>query len=163
MFFNFLRKLFSRNNNNIKKKLEPIIPDHRKEKINLEEKQIKINNLKNEHIKIKNKKIPFNKLTNKMKDSKLVDLEIDEEQAISLFKVTGIYNTGLIQMITGFVETGILKKGMKTIVDQTQLIIVETRQGMEKIDHLIAGQEGTVVIKSKKYPGLKKDDYLEFE
>ena len=66
-------------------------------------------------------------------------------------------------MLTGFVETGRLKKGMKTIVNEVSVKVVGTRKDMEEIDVLLAGQEGTLEIKSRKNPLLKQNDYLEFE
>ncbi len=158
MILKFLRRLFSRKET---KKVEPIIPLHRKEKMETEKKQDDINNLKKEHLKIKEERIVADTIADTIKDTKLIDLEINKDE-ISLFKVTGVYTVGPTQMITGFVETGRLKKGMKAIANESQLTILEVRKEMEKTDYLIAGQEGTLLIKSRKNPLLRQDDYLEF-
>ncbi len=162
MIFNFLKKFFSRKKREVVQ-IEPIIPEHRKEKNEIEKRQVEIIELKKEHLKNKEEKIVTDTIAEEIKDSRLIDLKIDEEQENCLFKVNGIYTIGPTQMINGFVETGRLKKGMKSLVNQTQLIVLEVRKGMEKTDYLIGGQEGTIIIKSKKNPLIKQDDYLEFE
>jgi hypothetical protein len=159
MIFGFLKRLFSRKE---KKIIEPIIPLHRKQKVELEKKQESIKELKKEHEKIREDKIISDTIAEEIKNSRLIDLELDQKENC-LFKINGLYNIGPTQMINGFVETGRLKKGMKTIVNETLLTITEVRKGMEKTDYLIAGQEGTIIIKSKKNPLLRQDDYLDFE
>jgi hypothetical protein len=73
------------------------------------------------------------------------------------------YNIGPTQMLTGFLESGRLKKGMKSIVNETNIKVIEIRKNNEKVMNLLPGQEGTVVIQAKKNPLLRQDDYLEFE
>ncbi len=161
MIFGFLKRLFFRKKE--KKVIEPVIPLHRKEKLELEKKQENINELKQEHEKQKESRIVSDTIAEEIKNSRLVDLEIQEKNDNCLFKITGVYTIGPTQMINGFVETGRIKKGMKAIANETQIIVQEVRKGMEKTDYLIAGQEGTIIIKAKKNPLLRQDDYLDFE
>ncbi len=150
MIFKFLKKIFFRKNK--KEKQTPIIiPDHAKEK-NEEKMKTEIKT----EIKIEENK----------KDQKIIDLAKKNElkkKSFGLFKVTGVYNIGPTKMVTGFVEAGKLKKGMKSLISQTQIKIEEIRKGMEKSDFLQAGQEGTIVISSKKNPLILQGDFIDFE
>jgi hypothetical protein len=161
MILAFLRRLFSKKKE-IPKNVDPIIPDHRKEKIEIEKRNENITELKNEHGKIKEEKIVVDTIAEKLKDSRLIDLELKKEKDVCLFKISGVYNIGQIQMLNGFVETGVMKKGLKSLKNETQMTVLEVRKGTEKTDCLIAGQEGTITIKARKNPLLRQDDYLEF-
>ncbi|MDD3083922.1 MAG: hypothetical protein PHP82_02785 [Candidatus ainarchaeum sp.] len=161
MCFDSLKRLFSRKKQ-IPKNVEPIIPEHRKEKMEVEKRQTEIKELKKEHKKIKEDKIVADTIADEIKDSKLIDLKIEKNNETCLFKISGVYNIGPTQMISGFVETGIIKKGMKAIANENQMTVIEVRKNTEKTDYLVAGQEGTILIKSKKNPLIRQDDYLEF-
>jgi hypothetical protein len=141
---------------------EPIIPNHRKEKLIVEKRKDEINELKKVHVEKKEEKLIMQTLSESIPDTKLIDLEIEGDN-IALFKVDGIYSIGPTSMLTGFVENGRIKKGMKTIVNEVNIKVVGIRKDMEEIASLLSGQEGTLEIKSKKNPLLKQGDYLEFE
>ena len=164
MVFGFLKKIFLlfKKKKEIKT-VEPMIPNHRKEQLQVEKRQDNIQELKKEHEHIKEEKDLVDVLHESIADQKLVDIDFEEDVEIALFKVNGIYSIGPTQMLTGFLETGRLKKGMKCIVNEVNIKVTEIRKNNEKIAALLPGQEGTLMILAKKNPLLKQDDYLEFE
>lgn len=141
MIREFLAKLFGKKKK-VDADIQPIIPDHRKEKL-LE--QIKT---------VSNK-------TSTKKQGKLVEIDIKEE--VALFEVDGVYSVGNITMITGLVESGRVKRKMKTIVNELQIRVDEVRKDGEKVPSLLVGQKGTILIKSKGKPLLRKGDFLDFK
>ena len=81
----------------------------------------------------------------------------------ALFEVNGVYSLSGTLMITGFVETGRLKRNMKTIVNENLVRIDEVRENRERVPSLFKGEQGTLVIKSKNNPLIRSGDFLEFE
>ena len=164
MVFEFIKKilaLFTKKKE--VKKVEPMIPDHRKEQMQVAKRKDDIQELKKTHEKIKEEKDLVDILHESVADQKLVDIDFEEEVEVALFKISGVYNIGPTQMLTGFLEAGRLKKGMKSIVNETNIKVTEIRKNNEKVDYLLPGQEGTIVVQAKKNPLLRQDDYLEFE
>ncbi len=159
MCFAFLK----RNPNKEKTISEPLIPEHRKKTLEVERRNAEINDLKNAHKEKKKENKLIDNANENIADKRLIDIEIDNTTDVALFKVDGIYCVGATILITGFVETGKLLKGMKAIQNENQLKIIEIRKDREAVDYLLPGKEGTIEVKSKKIPLLKQGDYLEFE
>ncbi len=161
MVFGFLKRIFSK-----KKKIditqEPIIPLHMKEKMVNEKRKQEVNELKKEHLQNQKKKVVADVLAEEIKDKKIKDIDFDDN-TVSLFKADGVYSIGPTKIITGFLETGRLKARMKSIVNEVPIILLEIRKDLGPVDDLLPGQEGTLIIKSKKNPLLRHGDYLEFE
>jgi hypothetical protein len=172
MINNFLKKLKELLGIKEEKKEYPvIIPDHRKEIIKKESRENTVKKAKMIYRKEKKKeepKIEVSKSNNKKpnlkkadKDTKIKDLDFDKE--VSLFEITGVYSLHGFAFITGFVEVGTLKKSMKAIKNETLIKINEIRKNNEKVAYLNAGEEGTLMIQSKKNTLLRNGDFLEFE
>ncbi len=160
MIFEFLKRLFNTKQKE-KKEYAPIIPDHRKELVESEERQNKVNELRKEYLKEKTKKITSKKIDKKLLDKKIKDIDLDKE--VSVFEVSGVYSLAGMALVTGFVEIGRIKSGMKSKSYIIPLKVNEVRKNNEKVPALLAGETGTLLIDSKKNPILKQGDYLEFE
>jgi hypothetical protein len=141
---------------------EPIIPLHRQAIIKQDVRKEKVIELKKMHKKEKANKLVTDVIAEDIRDKKLVDIDFGKTD-ISLFQVNGVYNVGPTILISGFLESGRLKTGMKAIVNEITLKITEVRKEREKVSDLIPGQEGTIVVSAKKSPLLKQGDFLEFE
>lgn len=141
---------------------EPIIPLHRQAQIKQEVRKEKVIELKKIHKKEKADKLVTDVIAEDIRDKKLVDIDFGKTD-VSLFQVNGVYNVGPTILISGFLESGRLKTGMKAKVNEIPLKIMEVRKEREKVSDLIPGQEGTLVVSAKKSPLLKQGDFLEFE
>ena len=161
-FFSKLFLVFKRKPKE-KKEIIPIIPDHAKAKMEIQKRKDDVNELKKIHVEQKEEKVLVDAIHESIADKKLIDIELDEENEISLFKVSGIYSIGQTQMLTGFLETGRLRKGMKSKANEVLMKLTEIRKDGEEVKELLPGQEGTLTINAKRNPLLKQDDYLEFE
>jgi hypothetical protein len=165
MVFGIITKIFSIFKKNKKEEIkrEAIIPEHRKQKLLNEKRKEDVKELKQAHETKKTEEKVVNAIHETIADKKLKDIDFENETEISLFKVNGIYSIGPTQMLTGFLETGRLKKGMKAIVNEVNIKILEIRKNNSSVDDLLPGQEATLIISAKKNPLLRQDDYLEFE
>ncbi len=159
MIIEFFKKLFGVKET--KKEYPVIIPDHRKDIIKKEVKEKEISDLRKTYLKEKTKKITSAKIDKKLLDKKIKDIDLDKE--VSVFEVEGVYSLAGMALINGFVEIGRLKSGMKSRSYVFPLKIIEVRKNNEKVPAILAGENGTILIDSKKNPILRKGDYLEFE
>jgi len=79
------------------------------------------------------------------------------------FKVSGVYDTGSLTMVMGVVESGKLKKKMKSKLIGKEVIIIDLKIGSNSVEELLASEEGSIFIKSKDTPLVKYGDILEFK
>ena len=158
MIIEFLKKLFGIKSEKVEYPV--IIPDHRKEIMKKEDRKNQVQELKEEYKK-EGLKTVKKKIDKKLIDKKIKDIDLDKE--VSLFEVEGVYSLHEMALITGFVEVGRLKNGMKAIKNEVQFKITEIRKSNEKVPSLLTGEKGTITISAKKNPMLRQGDYLEFE
>jgi hypothetical protein len=78
------------------------------------------------------------------------------------FRVDGKYEVGDTLMVSGVVEFGALKKGMKAELGKVEMKVEELRSGTGKVGSLHTGQAGTVFVKAKAPPNIRYNDLLEF-
>lgn len=84
------------------------------------------------------------------------------KKAECVFRIDGKYEVGDTLMISGRVESGTLKKGMKTEIGKGELRITELRIGSEKIGEIRENQQGTIFVKARGAQNIKYNDLLEF-
>ncbi len=80
-----------------------------------------------------------------------------------MFEVSGVYCVGKTLMVSGFVESGVIKNRMKTFKGGNEMRVEEIRIGSEKVANLKAGEEGTLFVKTKNVPNIKYSEILLFE
>jgi hypothetical protein len=90
-------------------------------------------------------------------------LLMQKTKQINNFKVSGLYNTGSLTMISGLVQTGKLKKKMKAKFDGKEMAIVDIKIGSTSVEELILAEEGSIFVKSKGMPQIRYGDILEFK
>ncbi len=80
------------------------------------------------------------------------------------FRVTGTYDLGTSMMISGNVESGVVKTKMVAKLDsKKELAISEIKIGSTKVNGLMKGEEGSIFVKTKGNPIIKYDDLIEFK
>lgn len=80
-----------------------------------------------------------------------------------VFRVDGKYEVGNTLMISGMVESGTLKKGMKSEIGRGEIRIMELRVGSEKVDEIEENREGTIFVRARGPQNIKYGDLLEFD
>ena len=89
---------------------------------------------------------------------------LEKKQVIAgNFKVSGLYDTGKSLMLKGFVESGSIRKKMKSGKDKNELIIDDIKIGSDSVKELLPHEEGAILVKYKKVPFIKYGDVLEFK
>ncbi|MFA6064325.1 MAG: hypothetical protein WCW44_01555 [archaeon] len=88
---------------------------------------------------------------------------LQKAKQFNRFKVSGVYDTGTLTMVLGFVECGKLKKKMKAKLNGKELTIMDLKVGSNSVEELLANEEGSIFIKSKDTPLVKYRDILEFK
>jgi hypothetical protein len=141
---------------------EVVIPIHQQERDTVEKRKDKITKLKKEHKKLKKEELVAKVINDSIKDQKLVDIDFSKND-VSLFQVNGVYSVGPVKIVNGFLESGKLKKGMKTKHNGIEIKVQEVRKDRSQVPSLKPGHEGTLVIKSEKNPLLESGTFLEFE
>jgi len=123
------------------------IPDHAKEKIEKEVLDKKVEKRKDAITKKENDFVIKKRISG----------------STNLFKVTGRYDTGDETMLSGIVESGIIRAEMKINIQGNSIKINEIRIGSEKVDELTIMEEGTLFLKGKNIQNIKYDDILDFK
>lgn len=91
-------------------------------------------------------------------------LYIKTEGSENTFRVNGTYDFGANMMISGMVESGVIKSRMVSKLEQKkELVISEIKIGSTKVNGLIRGEEGSIFVKTKGNPIIKYDDVLVFK
>lgn len=89
---------------------------------------------------------------------------VKTENSGNKFRVSGTYDFGSNMMISGVVESGLIKPRMVAKLDsKKELIISEIKISSTKINGLIKGEEGSIFVKTKGNPIIKYDDLLVFK
>lgn len=80
------------------------------------------------------------------------------------FRINGTYDLGTSVMISGVVETGVVKPKMVAKIDsKKELLILEIKISSTKVNGLMKGEEGSIFVKTKGNPVLRYDDVLAFK
>ncbi len=88
---------------------------------------------------------------------------VHSESETNLFNVNGIYDIGTDMMLSGVVESGKLKKKMKTKILEKDVVVTDVKVGSSSVTELLAHEEGTVFIRGKTMKNIKYGDVLEFK
>lgn len=104
--------------------------------------------------------IPEKKVIVKKEDPVYVRTETSGNK----FRVSGTYDFGTSMMISGMVESGVIKPKMLSKLDsKKELSISEIKISSTKVNGLIKGEEGSIFVKTKGNPIIKYDDILIFK
>jgi len=79
------------------------------------------------------------------------------------FKVFGVYDIGTEIMVSGMVDSGVLKKRMKTKINDKDAVLSDIKIGSDSVQELLTKEEGKIFLKGKNLYTLKQDDVLEFK
>lgn len=86
------------------------------------------------------------------------------ESSGNKFRVSGTYDFGSSMMISGIVESGVVKPKMLSKLDsKKELLISEIKISSTKVNGLMKGEEGSIFVKTKGNPIIKYDDVLIFK
>jgi len=107
--------------------------------------------------------IPNHVKNNLESEKEKEELFLQKAKQLNKFKVFGVYDTGTLTMISGFVEGGKLKKKMKSKLNAKELVIIDLKVGSNSVEELLANEEGSIFVKSKGTPIVKYGDVLEFK
>ncbi len=81
----------------------------------------------------------------------------------NLFVVTGVYDIGTEVMFSGKVQSGLLKKKLKTIVNDKESVLSDLKMHSSTVKQLVSGEEGTIFLKGKNLFLVKSGDVLKFK
>lgn len=81
----------------------------------------------------------------------------------SVFVVNGVYAIGGEVMLSGSVKSGLIKKKMKTKVNDKESVVLGLKIGTNNVQQLNSGDEGTIFVKGKNLFLVKNGDLLEFK
>ena len=93
------------------------------------------------------------------KEKKLISKIVLE----NIFIVDGVYAIGTQVMLSGRVESGILKKKMKTTVSGKESVLVDLKTHSSSVKQLIANDTGTIFLKGTNLFLVKIGDILKFK
>ena len=88
---------------------------------------------------------------------------IKKKDKTASFKVFGVYDIGTEIMVSGMVESGILRKRMKTKINDKDAVLSDIKIGSDSVQELLMQEEGKIFLKGKNLYTLKQDDILEFK
>jgi len=130
------------------------IPEHARIKLEKMSKE----NAKEEMKEQSERKIKMLEANTKLKDIRQKDLIWK-----AYFEVTGVYSVAKTFMVTGFLESGNIKKKMSTEIEGKKLDVTDIMIAAQKVNRLFEGQDGTLFLKCKGFPVIQRGDYLKFE
>jgi hypothetical protein len=81
----------------------------------------------------------------------------------NVFAVTGVYDIGTEVMISGKVQSGVLKKKMKIKINDKESVLLDLKQRSSSVKELNSGEDGTVFLKGKNLFLVKVGDILKFK
>jgi hypothetical protein len=81
----------------------------------------------------------------------------------NLFRVFSGYDVGSQIMLSGIVESGRIKKKMKTKINGKEAVVADLKAKQVSAAELLKGEEGTVFLKGKEIHYFKQNDTLEFK
>lgn len=81
----------------------------------------------------------------------------------NFFRIEMLYDIGTQVMLSGSVESGLLKKNLKTKIRDKQIPISDLKSGTESIKEISAGNKGTIFLRGKDLNILRTGDVLEFK
>jgi hypothetical protein len=88
---------------------------------------------------------------------------VHKENQINRFRINGVYDVGLEMMISGVVESGKVRKKMKSKLNGKDAVINDIKVGSDSVEELIVHEEGTIFLRGKHLHLLKYNDLLEFK
>ncbi|MDO8428573.1 MAG: hypothetical protein Q7S92_05155 [Candidatus Diapherotrites archaeon] len=89
-------------------------------------------------------------------------VRISVKQGLGKFKVNGIFAPKGTTLILGKVLSGQLRPGMKTSVNEKEIIITEVSLAYKKVEQLLSNQEGSILL-DKFSARIEIGDILEFK
>ncbi len=81
----------------------------------------------------------------------------------NIFIVDGIYAIGTQVMLSGKVESGVLKKKMKTTVSGKESVLVDLKTHSSSVKQLVANDTGSIFLKGTNLFLVKIGDILKFK
>ena len=94
---------------------------------------------------------------------KLKEKFIKKTISENIFVVTGVYAIGTQVMISGKVKSGLLKKKLKTKINDKESILTDLKKKSSSVKQLIEGEDGTIFLKGKNLFLVKIGDILSFK
>ncbi|MFA5126293.1 MAG: hypothetical protein WC462_04815 [archaeon] len=88
---------------------------------------------------------------------------VKKKDKTSSFRIFGVYDIGTEIMVSGIVETGILRKRMKTKINDKDAVLSDIKINSDSVQELLTKEEGKIFLKGKNLYTLKQDDVLEFK
>ena len=89
-------------------------------------------------------------------------IRISAKQGLGSFKVSGIFGPKGTSLILGKTLSGQIRAGMKTIVNEKELIILEVGFDRKTVEQLLANQDGSILL-NKFTTRIEIGDILEFK
>jgi hypothetical protein len=106
----------------------------------------------------------------KEKDAEEIEEEVIQKVEVkgrtprNTFRVTGLYDFGTTTMISGVVEAGQVSVKMRAdLENKKEIVISEIKISSTKVNGLIAGEEGSLFVRTKGNPVIRYDDLIEFK
>lgn len=81
----------------------------------------------------------------------------------NVFAVTGVYDIGSEVMLSGRVQSGVLKKKLKTKINDKESVLTDLKQNSSSVKQIKAGEDGTIFLKGKNLFLVKIGDVLKFK
>ena len=81
----------------------------------------------------------------------------------NIFLVTGVYAIGNQVMLSGKVQSGVLKKKLKIMVNGKESVLTDLKTHSSPVKQLIANDEGSIFLKGTNLFLVKIGDLLKFK
>ncbi len=81
----------------------------------------------------------------------------------NIFLVTGVYDIGTEVMFSGRVKSGVLKKKLKTKINDKESVLTDLKANSVPVKQIVAGEEGAIFLKGKNLFLVKIGDVLKFK
>jgi hypothetical protein len=81
----------------------------------------------------------------------------------NIFIIESIYDIGTQIMVSGVLESGHLKKGLKVKIRKKEIPISDLKVGTGSVKDFVAGERGTIFLRGKDLNILRIGDGLDFK
>ena len=85
------------------------------------------------------------------------------ESKKNIFRISGVYDVKGEVMLLGDVESGFVKKRLKTKIGDKDIFIRDVKVGTQSVKEVHAANKGTIFLKGKNIHFLRPGDALEFK
>ncbi|MEI7961811.1 MAG: hypothetical protein WCI04_05760 [archaeon] len=94
------------------------------------------------------------------------DVIVEKKPVVSkknIFIIDSIYDIGTQVMLSGSVESGLLKKNLKVKIKGKLIPISDLKEGVSSVKELTVGNKGTIFLRGKNLNILRVGEGLEFK